>query len=103
MVKAGAMALKAMVPGISKSTKDRKLLEEDLRRIECHKLMEKPSRLRMDDLVVELLGEKDNWWHGTMCQASEKWSAKEWQKMYGFAREGEGMASWTDRCGNPNK
>ena len=51
----------------------------------------------MEDLVVELLGEKDNWWHGTVCQASEKWTAKEWRKVYGFAREGEGMASRTDR------
>ena len=51
----------------------------------------------MDDLVVELLGEKDNRWHGTVRQASEKWSAKEWRKVYGFAREGEGTASRTDR------
>ena len=33
MVKAGAMALKAVVLGIPKSAKDRKLLEEDLRRV----------------------------------------------------------------------
>ena len=39
MVKAGAMALKAVVLGISKSAKDRELLEEDLRRIGCHGLM----------------------------------------------------------------
>ena len=51
----------------------------------------------MEDMVVELLGEKDNRWHGTVRQALEKWSAKEWRKVYGFAREGEGMASQTDR------
>ena len=50
----------------------------------------------MEDLVVELLGMKDNRWHGTVLQAPEKWTAKEWRKVYGFAREGEGMASWTD-------
>ena len=97
MVKAGAMALKAVVSGIPKSTKDRKLLEEDLRRIRCHGLMGKPWGLRMDDLVVELLGEKDNRWHGTVRQAPEKWSTKEWRKVYGFAREGEGMVSRTNR------
>ena len=42
MVKAGAMALKAVVLGISKSAKDQELLEEDLRRIGCHGQMEKP-------------------------------------------------------------
>ena len=66
IVKAGAMALKAVVPGISKSAKDRELLEEDLRRIGCHGLMGKPWGLRMENLVVELVGEKDNRWHGTV-------------------------------------
>ena len=47
--------------------------------------------------MAELLGDKDNRWHGTVCQAPEKWIAKEWRKVYGFAREGEGMASRTDR------
>ena len=47
--------------------------------------------------MVELLGEKDNRWHGTMRQAPEKWTSKEWRKVYGFAKEGKGMASWTDR------
>ena len=46
---------------------------------------------------MELLGDKDNRWHRTVCQALEKWTAKEWRKVYGFGRGGEGMASWTDR------
>ena len=54
-VKAGAMALKAVVPGIPKSAKDWELLE-DLHRIGCYNLMEKPWGLCMEDLVVELLG-----------------------------------------------
>ena len=66
MVKAAAMALKAVVPGIPKSARDRELLEKDLRRIGCHGLMGKPWGLRMEDLVVELLGEQDNRWHGTV-------------------------------------
>ena len=51
----------------------------------------------MEDLVAELLGDKDNRWDGTVCQALEKWTAKEWRKVYGFGREGEGMASRTNR------
>ena len=46
---------------------------------------------------MELLGDKDNRWHETVCQAPEKWTAKEWRKVYGFGRGGEGMASRTDR------
>ena len=97
MVKAGAMALKAVVPGVLKSVRDRELLEEDLRRIGCHGFMGRPWGLRMEDLVVELLGDKDNWWDGTVRQAPEKWTTKEWRKVYGFGRGGEGMASWTNR------
>ena len=51
----------------------------------------------MEDLVVELLGDKDNRWDGTVRQAPEKWTAKEWRKVYDFGRGGEGMASRTDQ------
>ena len=97
MVKAGAMALKGVVLGVPKSPRDRELLEEDLWRIGCHGFMGKPWGLRMEDMVVELLGDKDNRWEGIMRQAPEKWTTKEWRKVYGFAREGEGMASRTDK------
>ena len=97
MVKAGAMALKAVIPGMPKSVKDRELLEEDLRRIGCHGFIGKPWGLRMEDMVAELLGDKDNRWDGTVRQALEKWTVKEWRKVYGFGRGGEGMASRTDR------
>ena len=45
---------------------------------------------------MELLGDKDNWWDGIVHQALEKWTAKEWRKVYGFGRGGDGMASRTD-------
>ena len=96
MVKTGAMALKAVVPGMPKSVKDRELLEEDLRRIGCHGFLGKPWGLQMEDMVAELIGEKDNQWDGIVCQAPEKWTAKEWRKVYNFERGGEGMASQTD-------
>ena len=51
----------------------------------------------MEDMVAKLLGDKDNRWDGTVCQAPEKWTVKEWKKVYGFRRGGEGMASRTDR------
>ena len=91
------MALKAVVSGVSKSMRDWELLEEDLRRIGCHEFMGRPWGLRMEDKVVELIGDKDNRWEGTVRQALERWTVKEWRKVYGFARRGEGMASWTDR------
>ena len=97
MMKAGAISLKAVVPGLPKNAKDRELLEEDLRRIRCHGLLGKPWGLRMEEMVAEIIGEKDNRWDGTVRQAPEKWTAKEWRKVYSFERGGEGMASQTDR------
>ena len=91
------MALKAVVPSVPKSERDRELLEEDLRRIGCHGIMERPWGLRMEDMVVELLGDKDNQWEGIVRQALERWIVKEWWKVYGFVKEGEGMASRTDQ------
>ena len=64
MVKAGAMALKTVVLGIPKSAKDRELLEEDLRWIGCHGLMGKPWGLQMEEMVSELMSNKDNRWDG---------------------------------------
>ena len=84
MVKAGVMALKAVVPGMPKSVKDRELLEEDLRWIGCHEFIGKPWGMRMEDMVAELLGDKDNRWDGTVRQVPEKWTTKEWRKVYGF-------------------
>ena len=97
MMNAGVMALKTVVPGIPKSVKDRDLLEEDLWRIGCHGLMGRPWGLRMEEMVSELMSDKDNRWHGTVRQAPEKWTAKEWRKVYGFAKEGEEMAARTFR------
>ena len=76
MVKAGAMALKAVVSGMPKSMKDRELLEEDLQRIGCHGFIGKSWGLRMEDMVAELLRDKDNRWDGTVRQAPEKWTVK---------------------------
>ena len=42
MMKAGAMVLKAVVPGVPSNAKEWELLEEDLRRIGCHRLMGNP-------------------------------------------------------------
>ena len=92
MVKARAMVLKAIVLGVLSNAKERELLEEDLRRIGCHGLMWKLWGLRMEEIVAELMSEKDNQWHGTVRQAPEKCTAAEWRKVYRFPREGEGMA-----------
>ena len=41
--------------------------------------------------------EKDNQWLETVRQTPEKWTSVEWREVYGFPRQGEGMASQIDR------
>ena len=108
MVKAGAMVFKVVVPGVSGNTKKQELLEEDLCLIGCHGFLEKPWNLKMEEMVAELMGEKDNWWHKIVRQALEKWTLGEWWKVYRFLsemarqgkarqRDGKGMASQIDQ------
>ena len=66
MVKVGAIMLKAVVLGILGNAKERKLLEEYLHCIGCQWLLEKPWNLQVDDMVVELMEEKDNRWNRTI-------------------------------------
>ena len=42
MVKAGATALKVVVPGVPGNEKERELVQEDLCGIGCHGFLEKP-------------------------------------------------------------
>ena len=90
----GAQGSGSGTPG---NAKERELLEEDLCCIRCHELMGKPWGLQMEEIVAELLSNKDNRWHGTVQQAPEKWTVKEWQKVYGFSTKDKGMASRMDR------
>ena len=66
MVRAGAMALKVVVPGLLSNAKEWELLEEDLRRIGYHRLLEKPWNLQLEEMVAEPIGKKDNQWDGTV-------------------------------------
>ena len=66
MMKAGTMALKAVVLRLPGDAKERELLEDNLHRIGCQGFLEKPWNLRVEDMVAELMGKKDNRWHGTV-------------------------------------
>ena len=97
MVKAEAIASKTVVLGVSGDVEERELPEEDLRRISCHGILEKPWNLRMEEMVAELMGEKDNRWHGTVRHAPKKLTSMEWRKVYGFLRQRERMALQMDQ------
>ena len=86
MVKARAIALKAVVPGVPSNAKERELLEQDLHLISCYELLEKPWNLQWEEMMAELMGEKDNRWDGTVRQALERWTTAKWRMVYGFLK-----------------
>ena len=60
MAKLPTIALKAVVPNIPREAKERAMLEEDLCRMGCHSLMERPWCLKCKKIVAELLASQDN-------------------------------------------
>jgi hypothetical protein len=74
-----------------------KELVEDLTRMGCKGLLAKPWNLRNEAVLKEFLFAKGNQWERTMRQDPERWTAKVWADVYGFApRRGEGWASRKD-------
>ena len=55
MVKLPIVALKVVVPVIPRGAMERAMLEEDLRRMGCHGLMERPWCLKYEKIMAELL------------------------------------------------
>ena len=54
--------------------------------------------MQVEDMVAELMGEKNNRWHKTVRQAPKKWTSVEWRVVYGFPKQGNlGMAARMDQ------
>ena len=71
------------------------MVEKDLRRMECHGLMERLWCFKYKKIVVELLVDRDNRWARTVHQDVDKWMAAAWHKVYDFPNRGEGMVAQT--------
>ena len=75
MAKLPTISLKAVVSVILRGAKERAMLEEDLRWMDCHGLMERPWCLKYKKIVAELLASRNNRWNRTVQQDSEMWTA----------------------------
>ena len=86
-----------MVPVIPKTPIARRELEEDLMRIGCVGLLNKPWNIKDEGLVRELVeGAPKQFDHTVRCK-SEKWTALVWREIYGFKPETYGWTSRTDK------
>ena len=91
------ISLKALVPVISKTSTARWELEEDLTRIECASLLNKPWNIKDEGMVRELVEGAPNQFDHTVRCKPEKWTTLVWKETYGFKPEGYGWASRTDK------
>ena len=91
------ISLKAMVPVIPKTPIARQELEEDLTRIRCVGLLNKPWNIKDEGLVRELVEGALNQFNHTVRCKPEKWTALVWRETYGFKPEGYRWASRTDK------
>ena len=74
MAKLPTIALKLVVPVVPKGAKVWAMLEEDLRQMGCHGLMERLWCHKYEKIVVELLTSRDTRWNGTVRQDPETWA-----------------------------
>ena len=97
IVKLPAVALKAVILVIPRGAKERVMLEEDLRRMGCHGLMERPWAFKQDRIVGELLAAQDNRWTKIVCEDPGKWTVAAWRKVYSFPICSKRMAGRTEK------
>ena len=91
------LTLRSVVPAIPKEPGERAHLEEDLTRIRCMGLLNKPWLVKDERMVRELTTGAPNQYEGTIRARPEAWDAKKWREAYGFCAGGEGFASQTDK------
>ena len=91
------LILRSVVPAIPKEPGERAYLEEDLTRIGCIGLLNKPWAVKEEKMVRELIVGAPNQYEGTVRARPETWEAGRWREAYGFSAGGEGFASRTDK------
>ena len=91
------LILRSVVLAIPKEPGERAYLEEDLTRIGCIGLLNKPWTVKEEKMVRELIVGAPNQYEGTVQARPETWEAGRWREAYGFSAGGEGFASRTDK------
>ena len=97
MAKLSTVALKAVVPVVPRGAKERAMLEENICRMGCHRLMERSWCLKYEKIMAKLLASQNIQWNGMVRQNPEMWTAAPWHKVYGFSICSESMATRAEK------
>ena len=85
------LILRSVVPAIPKEPDERAYLEEDLTRIGCIGLLNKPWTVKEEKMVRELIVGASNQYEGTIRARPETWDVGRWREAYGFSVGGEDL------------
>ena len=86
-----------MTPSIPENPLELVELKEDLRRMRCAGLLERPWALKREELVRELVqSERPNIFNGTIRERPQLWTAELWRDTYEFPSYGAGLSNWMD-------
>ena len=91
------VSLRTVTPSIPERGLERAQLEEDLRRMRCARLLERPWRLKQEEIFRELLATKrPNIFDGTIRDRPQLWIANLWRDVYHFPEGWAGLANRMD-------
>ena len=88
------MSLQTVTPSIPENALELAELEEDLRRMRCTGLLERPWALKKEEIVHKLVQPKHpNIFNATIRDRPQLWTADLWREVYGFPRGEAGLAN----------
>jgi len=88
--------LRKVLPVIPSAETEREQLLQDLNRMGCPGLMDKPWGFKEERVVRELFGKLSNEFDNTLRGSPSKWNEAEWKAVYDFRMGGLGMANRKD-------
>ena len=92
-----AISLWTVTPSIPKNPMELVELKEDLRRMRCDGLLDRPWALKREELVHELVQpEHPNIFDGTIWDQPQMWTAELWRDTYNFLSSGSGLSNRMD-------
>ena len=97
------VSLRNVTPVIPRDERERAMLKDDLHKLGCAGLLERPWNLKNEEFIQQFVMirehklERSNIFDTTIRDRSEEWTAGVWREVYDFQPGGGGMANRTDQ------
>jgi hypothetical protein len=88
--------IRKVVPEVPRDETERGELLEDLQRMDCSELLEKPWGFKDDRIVRELLDRATNEFDNTIRATPTRWTEECWREVYNFSTGSDGLAGRKD-------